>query len=106
MSVAPASLLGVLVRSPAEMVAVLAANPFADKAPNRGLVIFLDQAPSPDALDAISGVQCELLTLCTREIYVHYGSGIADSTLKIPAAKTGTARNINTVTKLVDLASK
>lgn len=96
--------VGVLVRTPAEMAAVLADNPFPDAAPNRTVAIFLDHAPSPDALDTISGAQGEQLALGTREIYVHYGSGMADSKLRIPAAKTGTARNINTVSKLVDLA--
>lgn len=94
----------VLVRTSVEMAAVLAANPFPDKAPNRTVVVFLDRAPPPDALERISGLQDEELALGTREIYVHYGSGMADSKLKIPAAKTGTARNINTVTKLVELA--
>ena len=40
-----------------------------------------------------------------REIYVHYGDGMADSKLKIPAAKTGTARNLNTVAKLAEMAA-
>jgi uncharacterized protein (DUF1697 family) len=41
-----------------------------------------------------------------REIYVHYGDGMAKSKLKIPAAKAGTARNINTVAKLAEMAAK
>lgn len=96
--------VGLLVRTPVEMAAVLADNPFSDAAPNRTVAIFLDQAPPRDALGAISGVQGEELALGTREIYVHYGSGMADSKLKIPAAKAGTARNINTVSKLIDMA--
>ncbi|SIT48502.1 conserved hypothetical protein [Paraburkholderia ribeironis] len=44
------------------------------------------------------------MALGTREIYVHYGNGMAHSKLKIPAAKTGTARNMNTVAKLVEWA--
>ena len=46
------------------------------------------------------------MALGTREIYVHYGDGMADSKLKIPAAKTGTARNMNTIAKLVDWATE
>lgn len=95
--------VGVLVRTPAEMAAVLADNPFPDAAPNRTVAIFLAGAPPADALDTISGVQGEELALGAREIYVHYGSGMADSKLKIPAAKAGTARNINTVSKLIDM---
>jgi uncharacterized protein (DUF1697 family) len=36
---------------------------------------------------------------------VHYVDGMADSKLRIPAAKSGTARNFNTVVKLVAMAS-
>jgi hypothetical protein len=35
-----------------------------------------------------------------REIYVHYRDGIGRSKLSIPAARDGTARNMNTVAKL------
>ncbi|MGH8076182.1 MAG: DUF1697 domain-containing protein [Lysobacter sp.] len=98
--------VGVLVRTPAEMTSVLTANPFPKAAPNRSIAIFLDQAPSPDALQSISGQAGEELALGTREIYVHYGRGMADSKLKIPAAKAGTARNFNPVAKLVEMAGK
>ena len=96
--------VGVLVRTPSEMAAVLADNPFPDAAPNRTVAIFLDHAPSPDALALISGLQDEELALGTREIYVHYGSGMADTRLKIQAAKTGTARNLNTVSRLCEMS--
>jgi uncharacterized protein (DUF1697 family) len=43
--------------------------------------------------------------LGTREIYVHYGQGMASSKLKIPAAKTGTARNMNTIARLAEMAA-
>jgi len=39
-------------------------------------------------------------------IFVHYPSGMGRSKLKIPAAKTGTARNMNTVATLAEMASK
>ena len=94
----------VLVRTAAEMAAVLAANPFPDKAPNRTVAIFLDAPPPPDTLQHITGQADEEIRLGTREIYVHYGAGMAKTKLKIPAAKNGTARNINTLTKLAQLA--
>ena len=98
--------VGVLVRTAAEMSAVLAANPFPDAAPNRIVVVFLDQPLPSDALDAVSGQAGEQLALGAREIHVHYRNGIGDSKLKIPAAKAGTARNINTVAKLVEMMAK
>jgi uncharacterized protein (DUF1697 family) len=39
-----------------------------------------------------------------REIYVHYPAGQGRSKMKLPAARAGTARNINTVAKLAELA--
>lgn len=96
--------VGVLVRTPGEMAAVLAANPFPEAAPNRNLVVFLDAAPPPDALAAVSHRNDEEIALGKREIHVHYGDGMADSKLRIPAAKNGTARNVNTVARLVAMA--
>jgi uncharacterized protein (DUF1697 family) len=48
----------------------------------------------------------EEMGLGAQEVYVSYGSGMASSRLRIPVAKTGTARNMNTVAKLVELASR
>jgi uncharacterized protein (DUF1697 family) len=96
--------VGVLVRSGAEMARVATANPFADAPGNRVVAIFLDQAPPPGALDEVRGQKDERIALGAREIYVHYGDGMADSRLVIPAAKAGTARNMNTVAKLASLA--
>jgi hypothetical protein len=47
----------------------------------------------------------EELRLGRREIYVRYGFGMAASKLRIPAATKGTARNMNTVAKLVAMAA-
>lgn len=95
--------VGVMVRTHAEMAAVRDANPFADKAGNRATAIFLDAAPPPDALDHMVGQSTEEVRLGAREIYVHYPDGQADTKLRIPAAKAGTARNMNTVAKLADM---
>jgi uncharacterized protein (DUF1697 family) len=98
--------VGVLVRTAAELAGVLANNPFPDKAPNRTVAIFLDEPTPADALANVTGRKDEQLGLGTREIYVHYGDGMADSKLKIPAAKSGTARNMNTVAKLAAMAAE
>lgn len=94
--------VGVLVRTGAELAVVLAKNPFSSAAPNRTVAIFLDAPPPADLLDSVSGQQTEEIALGTREIYVHYKDGIAHSKLKIPAAGTGTARNMNTIAKLAE----
>jgi uncharacterized protein (DUF1697 family) len=98
--------VGVIVRTVAEMAEVLASNPFPDAQPNRTVAIFLDDPPMVDALERITGKQAEELRLGKREIYVHYGDGMADSKLKIPAAKAGTARNINTISRLAAMAAE
>jgi uncharacterized protein (DUF1697 family) len=96
--------VGVVVRTGAEMAAVLQANPFPEAPPNRAVAIFLDEPPRRDALDTISGQQDEKVALGRREIYVWYGEGMGRSKLRIPAAAQGTARNMNTVAKLADMA--
>lgn len=96
--------VGVLVRTDAEMAAVLAANPFPKAAPNRVVVVFLDSAPPTGTLAAISRRNGEEVVLGRRELYVHYGEGMADSKLRIPAAKNGTGRNMNTVARLAAMA--
>jgi uncharacterized protein (DUF1697 family) len=98
--------VGVIVRTAAEMAAVLAKNPFSGEAPNRTVAIFLDQAPPAHALTKTTGRRTERMALGKREIFVHYGDGMGDSKLKIPVAAQGTARNMNTVAKLIELASK
>ncbi|TDR40052.1 uncharacterized protein (DUF1697 family) [Tahibacter aquaticus] len=97
--------VAVMLRTAQEMSAVLAANPFPQAAPNRTLAIFLDAAPARDCLQAASHVNGEEMVLGEREIYVHYGDGMADSRLRIPAAAVGTARNMNTVAKLAQMAA-
>ena len=96
--------VGVMVRTAAEMEQVLAANPFAGEPGNRVVAIFLDEAPAADALEAAKNIADERMALGTREIYVHYPSGQGQSKLAIPAAARGTARNMNTVAKLAELA--
>jgi uncharacterized protein (DUF1697 family) len=56
-------------------------------------------------MKTITGQAKEEVTLGTRGIYVYYPDGMGRSKLKIPAAKRGTARNMNTVAKLADWAS-
>ncbi len=98
--------VGVLVRSATEMREVLDANPFMDSAPNRVVAIFLDDAPPADALAQAKQLRNERVALGRREIYVDYGDadGMRDSKLQVPAAKAGTARNMNTVARLVEMA--
>ena len=98
--------VGVLVRSAVEMAQVSADNPFPKAAPNRTMAIFLDDKPPKDTLAQVRGRKDEEIKLGKREIYVHYGEGMAKSKLVIPAAKAGTARNMNTVAALAKMAAE
>jgi uncharacterized protein (DUF1697 family) len=88
------------------MAAILRSNPFAAAPPNRTVAIFLDHPPPVDALLAVAGRREERIAMGAREIYVFYGEAMADSKLRIPAAKAGTARNMNTVAKLAEWAGR
>ena len=97
--------MGVAVRTAEEMAKVLEGNPFPDAAPNKTVAIFLDEAPPKSALDGIKGTDREEVRLGKREFYVHYPDGQGRSKLKIPGAAAGTARNMNTIAKLVEMAT-
>ena len=96
--------VGVHIRTTAQIQAVRDGNPFPKAAPNRVMAIFLDTPADKVMLAGVSGQKDEHIALGLNELYVHYGEGMAQSKLKIPAAKTGTARNMNTVYKLVEMA--
>lgn len=93
--------IGVLVRNAAELAEVAARCPWPDRPGNRVVVLFTDEQPSLDGVRHQAG---ELLALGRREIFIDYGEGMAGSKLVVPASKTGTARNMNTVRKLAELA--
>ena len=95
----------VIVRTGAEMSKVVANNPFPDHAASQTVAIFLDLAPPLASLKDIKGQTNEEARLGVREIYVHYPDGIGPSKLRIPAAGDGTARNMNTVSKLAAMAA-
>ncbi|HWY95635.1 MAG TPA: DUF1697 domain-containing protein [Steroidobacteraceae bacterium] len=98
--------IGVFVRTAAEMRTILKKNPFPDKEPKLTYSFFLNEKPHSSALDAVRGLDAEEMRLGQREIYVHYPKGMGQSKLRIPTAALGTARNLNTVAKLVEISSR
>ncbi|MGA9668085.1 MAG: DUF1697 domain-containing protein [Terracidiphilus sp.] len=98
--------VGVMVRSAAEMADVLAKNPFPQMPGNRTAAFFLDKAPAADSIATVTNQTNEEIGLGVREIYVYYPDGMGQSKLKIPAVKNGTARNMNTVAKLAEMAGE
>ena len=96
--------VGVAVRTGEEMAAVLKGNPFPVMSGSKTVAIFLDDAPAENVMDSVTNQVREELRVGRREIYVYYADGIGEAKLKIPAAKQGTARNMNTIAKLVEIA--
>jgi len=97
--------VGVMVRTATEMADTLKRNPFSNLPGNRVVALFVDGPIPKDALDHAKGMNGEQMEIGKREIYIFYGDGMADSRLSIPAGKAGTARNMNTVAKLAEMAA-
>lgn len=104
--------MGVLIRTADEMAGVLKRNPFNTAPGNRVYVHFLPEAPAKTALAGIAdpgftGPDGEELNLSGRELFVHYPNGLGASKLKLPKlVAAGTARNMNTVAKLAQMAAE
>jgi uncharacterized protein (DUF1697 family) len=94
----------VMVRSAAELDAIVHANPFPDQAGNRTVAFFFDAAPDQGAIDGAKNLTTERLARGTREIYVHYPDGQGRSKLQLGRTVATTGRNMNTVAKLAQLA--
>jgi uncharacterized protein (DUF1697 family) len=94
----------VVVRTAAEMRAVLNDNPFPQVEPAKVGVFFLTARVDKKLTDRIVAPTGEEVRPGERELYIHFPNGMGRSKLKIPDA-VGTVRNINTVAKLVALAA-
>ena len=102
----------VVVRTGAEVAAIVQGDPFATEAtdPARYLVTFMAEPPPPDKVDALPQADVGDYLVRGRELYLWLPDGIAntplaswnwDKLLGVP----GTARNWRTVTKLAELAA-
>jgi uncharacterized protein (DUF1697 family) len=102
----------VIVRTRDELADVIARDPFGDVADNPKLyqVTFLAEEPAPELARELAelDVEPERIALSGRELYTWHPSGIQKSKVdRLRTSKrlpTGTARNWNTVTKLLELA--
>ena len=95
----------VMLRTAREMNAVAASNPFPEVSPKNVQAFFMNEPPPADLLDTVRNQDDERIVAGIREVFVAYGEkGIGRSRLRIPAAEQGTARNMNTVARLAELA--
>jgi uncharacterized protein (DUF1697 family) len=107
--------VSVLVRSHAELAAVVAANPMpgAEAEPSKFVVTFLSGAPDPARLAELDdeAYRPDEFRAVGREIYARFPHGMGRSKLAVALGKarlgvTATARNWNTVMKLVALSKE
>jgi uncharacterized protein (DUF1697 family) len=104
----------VVVRTPDDLRTAIAKNPFPGEAkadPSHLVVIFLSEEPTATAKKAMLAVDVgsEPKQIVGRNLYVYYGANMARSKLsnKLIEKTLGvraTARNWNTVTRLLELA--
>jgi len=107
----------VMVRTATEMRSVFKRNPFSKRSdiePNKLIVSFLNGKPTRDACEKVQAIQAdypEEVYCDGREMFIFFPIGMGQS--KLPLAKlekalgfSGTARNWNTVTKLLEMAEK
>jgi uncharacterized protein (DUF1697 family) len=106
----------VVLRSSAELRDVVARNPFAKRRgiePNKLLVTFLTSDPSEEARVMVRAIKCapDELFIEGREAYIYFPNGLGRPTLSwsmIPKTLkvSGTGRNWNSVTKMLELAER
>lgn len=106
----------VILRTLDELKQSLAANPFLNRRdiePSKLLITFLAAEPAAEAQATIRDlkVRREELHLIGRELYIYFPDGIGKS--KVPWSSvekllnvTGTARNLNSVTKMLEIAEQ
>jgi uncharacterized protein (DUF1697 family) len=103
-----------VLRTPADLRDVVARNPFAERRgiePKRLAVTFLASDPGQEAREKLLAmkVEPEEFRIEGRELYIYYPNGMARPKLTWPIIEktlktSGTARNWNTVTKLLEMA--
>jgi uncharacterized protein (DUF1697 family) len=106
----------VILRTCDEMRAALAANPFAgrrDVEPGKLLITFLAGEPGPGAGAALASLKPhkEELHLKGRELYIYFPDGAGKSKLPWSSIEkflkvTGTARNLNSAAKMLEIAQE
>ncbi|MDX0409958.1 DUF1697 domain-containing protein [Sinorhizobium medicae] len=96
----------VLLRSRRQLEdAAVKAGRLFDAKPNFLLITFLPEPPAADAFERLVAPDGEEVRIDGREVYIHYPNGSGRSKLKVPALRPGTARNLNTVRKLAEMAA-
>lgn len=105
----------VILRTRDELAAAVAANPFpeVEREPARLHVAFLAEAPAADRAAGLDRRRFDpdVFDVRGREVYIHYAEGAGKSKLTLDFLERGlgaaaTARNWNTVTKLLAMMTR
>jgi uncharacterized protein (DUF1697 family) len=106
----------VIVRTISELKDAIAKNPFARRRgidPSKLLVTFLASNPGAEARDQVLKIKTEPeeLRIDGREVYIYFPNGMGRTKLSWPTigkmlGTSGTGRNWNSVTKLLEIAEK
>jgi uncharacterized protein (DUF1697 family) len=107
---------GVVLRTVADLQAVVARNPFAGRSgiePGKLLVTFLAADPDKQAREKALAIKTgpDELHLIGREVFIYFPDGQGRSKLPWPTIERalgtfGTGRNWNSVTKILEIAQK
>jgi uncharacterized protein (DUF1697 family) len=96
----------VIMRKSDDLRDVLQHNPFSGAEPAKVAVFFARNQLRPADFDGATGVAGEQVSVGGRELYVHFPQGQGRSKLKLPKSLgVATARNLNTVRKLVEMCA-
>ncbi len=102
----------VILRTPAELVSIAAANPFpeAEREPSKLHVLFLDRKPEASAIAGLDPNRSpgDHFSAAGREIYLRFPAGSGKTKLTLDwferqLGVKGTARNWNTLLRLIAL---
>lgn len=106
----------VVLRTPDDLRAVISKNPFRKRSniePGKLLVSFLASDPAKDSQKSLTAleIQPEELYLIGRELFIYFPDGMGRS--KLPWSRldkflqtSGTGRNWNSVTKILEIAER
>lgn len=104
----------VILRTAAQVRDAVSRNPFAgrgDVDPRRQLIMFLAGSPAAGAAEDLASIDAgrEEMILDGTELYIHYPDGIGRSKLTGPRLErslrtAGTARNMNTLARVIGVA--
>jgi uncharacterized protein (DUF1697 family) len=103
----------VISRTPDEVRAALEAHPFEVVEPKFSYITFLLSAPAPKAVAKARGFEtgADRWEVIGREMHIRYANGagrpqMKDASIGRALKVPGTARNLNTVRKLLDLCAQ